>query len=87
MLFASFDSGEDGEHNGIVLVEISGIIAIQGDIFFIKHPQLTKYIREVHTSCHPFTHNYSPSALTQTHLHIHYYGQEFTLLIPHSIPC
>ena len=34
--FVSFDGGDDGEHNGVGLVDISKIFAMQDDFFLAK---------------------------------------------------
>ncbi len=38
MKLGSLDGGEDGEHTGICVVEISGIFAVQDVIFFGTGP-------------------------------------------------
>ena len=43
MDFGSFDGGEDGECNGVGLVEVSGIFAMQDD-YFEKPYHLTEYM-------------------------------------------
>ena len=39
----SFDAADDGEHNGVDLVEVSCTSAMQGDLFTSKPNHLTRY--------------------------------------------
>ena len=38
MEFDSFDGGDDGENNDVAVVQISEILAMQGELFSVTEP-------------------------------------------------